>query len=174
VATIGLFFMGFPAAEVALLAGAFLLVTRRIKPELVYAEIDWSLLSLFTGLFLVVHAVQGTALFQQLPVLAARLDLSNAMALTAASAVMGNLVSNVPSVLLFKSIIPHLANPQRSWLVLAMSATLAGNLTILGSVANLIVVQKARRYVVIGFWEYSRVGVPVTVLTLLLGIFFLR
>ena len=54
----------------------------------------------------------------------------------------------------------ELANPERAWLTLAMSSTLAGNLTVLGSVANLIVIQQARRKVRIGFWEYFRVGAP--------------
>ncbi len=174
VVTIALFFKGLPAAEVALVAGAFLLVTRRIKPERVYAEIDWSLLVMFTGLFVVVRGVQDTALFRDLPALAERMGLSHAVALSAASAVLANVVSNVPSVLLFRSIIPHLGNPRQGWLVLAMSATLAGNLTILGSVANLIVIQRVRREVHIGFWEYSRVGIPVTILTMAVGIFFLR
>jgi len=81
-----------------------------------------------------------------------------------------HLVSNVPAVLLFKSVIPSFGDPVRSWLILAMASTLAGNLTILGSVANLIVVEEARAGgIEIGFVEYSRVGVPVPALTLLVG-----
>jgi Na+/H+ antiporter NhaD/arsenite permease-like protein len=82
-------------------------------------------------------------------------------------------VSNVPAVLLFKSVIPALPDnaQETAWLALAMSSTLAGNFTVLGSVANLIVVESARREgVVVTFWEYLRVGVPVTVLTLLIGV----
>jgi len=72
--------------------------------------------------------------------------------------------------MLFKSVIPSFGDPVRSWLILAMASTLAGNLTILGSVANLIVVEEARAAgIEIGFVEYSRVGVPVTALTLLVG-----
>jgi Na+/H+ antiporter NhaD/arsenite permease-like protein len=90
--------------------------------------------------------------------------------LTAATAVLSNLVSNVPAVLLFKPLIPNFGEPDRGWLILAMASTLAGNLTILGSVANLIVVEAAREArVEIGFLEYCRVGVPLTIVTLLLG-----
>jgi Na+/H+ antiporter NhaD/arsenite permease-like protein len=84
--------------------------------------------------------------------------------------VVSNLVSNVPAVLLFKPLIPTLGEPDRAWLILAMATTLAGNLTLLGSVANLIVAEAAREArVEIGFLEYSRVGVPLTILTLAVG-----
>ena len=87
------------------------------------------------------------------------------------TAVLSNLVSNVPAVLVFKPLVPKLADPVRAWLTLAMSSTLAGNLTLLGSVANLIVVENARREgVALSFGEYLRVGVPVTLLTLALGV----
>src|SRR5262249_36922459 len=90
--------------------------------------------------------------------------------LTLATALLSNLVSNVPAVLLFKTVVPGFGEPQRAWLILAMASTLAGNLTILGSVANLIVVETARaEHVAIGFWEYARVGVPITLLTLAVG-----
>ena len=90
------------------------------------------------------------------------------------TAILSNLVSNVPAVLLFKTVIPTFGEPARAWLLLAMASTLAGNLTILGSVANLIVVEQARGAgIQIGFLEYSRVGVPVTALTLLVGWLFL-
>jgi hypothetical protein len=79
--------------------------------------------------------------------------------LSAFSAALSNLASNVPAVL-FKPFDAHLANPRRVWLTLAMSSTPAGNLTVLGSVANLIVIQQARRKVTISFWEYFRVGRP--------------
>jgi len=80
----------------------------------------------------------------------------------------------VPAVLLFKTLIPTFGEPTRAWLLLAMASTFAGNLTIMGSVANLIVVEQARSAGVrIGFGEYSRVGVPVTLLTLLVGWLFL-
>src|SRR5205823_7050089 len=108
--------------------------------------------------------------FTGLPALVSRLRLDNVAALSGVSAALSNIVSNVPAVLIFKPFMLHLANPHRSWLALAMSSTLAGNLTVLGSVANLIVVQHARRRLEIKFWEYARAGVPLTVITLLVGI----
>jgi Na+/H+ antiporter NhaD/arsenite permease-like protein len=73
----------------------------------------------------------------------------------ASAAGLSNIVSNVPAVLVFRPFIPHLANPRRSWLTLAMSSTLAGNLTVLGSVANLIVLDRARHQAKITFSEYT-------------------
>ena len=94
--------------------------------------------------------------------------------MSAFAAVLSNIVSNVPAVLVFRPFIPHLPDPRHAWLTLAMSSTLAGNLTVLGSVANLIVIQRARHKVRIGFWEYARAGIPLTVLTIAIGILLLR
>ena len=87
---------------------------------------------------------------------------------------LSNIVSNVPAVLVFNPFIAHLSNPQLGWLRLAMSSTLAGNLTILGSVANLIVVERAKGVAEISFREYSRAGLPITLATMLIGILLLR
>jgi len=85
--------------------------------------------------------------------------------------VLSNLVSNVPAVLVLKPFVQSLADPRAAWLTLAMAATLAGNFTILGSIANLIVVQRARRYgIEIGFWTYFKVGAPLTVITIGIGV----
>ena len=90
--------------------------------------------------------------------------------LTVVTAILSNLVSNVPAVLLFKTVVPGFGEPARAWLILAMASTLAGNLTIIGSVANLIVVEAARQErITIEFWEYARVGIPVTLVTLVFG-----
>jgi Na+/H+ antiporter NhaD/arsenite permease-like protein len=171
-AVIVLFFTGLPIALVAL-SGAALLLLERLRPEKVYRQIDWRLLVMFAGLFVVVHAFEvhvvrswgmdGWGPLAEHPV----------VLLSAVSAGLSNLVSNVPAVLLFQPVIPALPEGVRdtAWLALAMSSTLAGNLTVLGSVANLIVVETARREgVTISFWEYCRVGVPITLLTLLLGV----
>jgi Na+/H+ antiporter NhaD/arsenite permease-like protein len=170
-----LFFTGLPIALVAVGAAAVLMIDK-IKPQRIYREVDWTLLLMFVGLFIVVHAFQlnvvsrwGVDRWHWL--LDHPVDL-----LSGASAALSNLVSNVPAVLLFEPVI-H-AMPGRSqelaWLALAMSSTFAGNLTILGSVANLIVVEIARREGVhVSFWEYCKAGVPVTVLTLALGVLWL-
>jgi Na+/H+ antiporter NhaD/arsenite permease-like protein len=174
VAMIVFFFVGWPVPKVALLAGALLLITRRVKPEKVYHEIDFSLLVLFIGLFVVVAGMEKTSLSAEALSLASGYGLDKPGVLAAFAALLSNLVSNVPAVLVFRPIIPHLADPRLSWLVLAMASTLAGNLTILGSVANLIVAQRARHEANLSFWEYFKVGAPLTLLTLVLGILLLR
>ncbi len=173
-AMIVLFFAGWPVSKVALIAGAMLLVTRRVKPERIYREIDWSLLVLFIGLFVVVAGVEKTSLPEDLFRATQRFHLERIAVLSAAATLLSNIVSNVPAVLVFKPFVAHMRDPVQSWLTLAMSTTLAGNLTILGSVANLIVVQRARHEVRITFWEYFRVGAPLTVLTLAAGVLWLR
>ncbi|HLJ46855.1 MAG TPA: anion transporter [Bryobacteraceae bacterium] len=164
-----LFFVGWPVPKVAIVAGALLLITRRIKPERIYMRIDWSLLVMFAGLFIVIAGLEKTPLEHDLEGFTASFHLDNVFILSGISAVLSNLVSNVPAVLVFKPFMTHLANPVRAWLTLAMSSTLAGNLTVVGSVANLIVIQQARRDVEIGFWEYFRAGAPLAIVTILMG-----
>jgi len=89
--------------------------------------------------------------------------------LSFASTAVSNIVSNVPAVLLFRPVVQRLADVETGWLTLAMSSTLAGNLTLVGSVANLIVVERARGKASIGFWEYFRVGAPLTLLSVTFG-----
>jgi Na+/H+ antiporter NhaD/arsenite permease-like protein len=168
------FFAGAPAPVAALLGGAALLLTRRLSPERIYSEIDWPLLAMFAGLFVIVAGFETTSVMQRLTAAASGFGLNATGVLSAASAGMSNLVSNVPAVLLFKPLVPHLAQPRRAWLALAMSSTLAGNLTPVGSVANLIVLQRAAARRRIGFWAYARVGIPVTIVTLALGVLWLR
>lgn len=168
------FLAGVPIALVAIGGAAYCLLTRRVNPDKVYREIDWALLVLFTGLFVVIGGVEASGLAAQILDGAAAVGLYRPAVLTVVTAILSNLVSNVPAVLLFKTVIPTFGEPARAWLLLAMASTLAGNLTILGSVANLIVVEQARGAgIQIGFLEYSRVGVPVTGLTLLVGWLFL-
>jgi Na+/H+ antiporter NhaD/arsenite permease-like protein len=164
------FLAGVPIALVAIGGAAYCLLTRRVNPDKVYREIDWGLLVLFTGLFVVIGGLEASGLAGEILGWAGAVGLYRPVVLTAVTAVLSNLVSNVPAVLLFKAVIPTFGEPTRAWLLLAMASTLAGNLTILGSVANLIVVEQARGAgIQIGFLEYSKVGVPVTVATLLVG-----
>ncbi len=158
-----------PAASDTL-GAAYALLTRRVRPEKVYREIDWELLVLFTGLFVVIGGVEASGIADEILGWAEAFALYRPAVLTAVTAVLSNLVSNVPAVLLFKPIIPTFGEPARAWLLLAMASTLAGNLTILGSVANLIVIEEGRSAgIAIGFVEYAKVGAPVTVITLAIG-----
>lgn len=166
-----LFCSGLPLELVALGAAAILLAGR-INPRKVYAQVDWDLLVMFTGLFVVVHALQvhvvhTWSIDSWSWLLNRSVDL-----LSLVSVALSNLVSNVPAVLLLEPVLQAIPSASRetAWLALAMSSTLAGNLTVLGSVANLIVVESARREgVAVSFWDYCKVGIPLAVLTLILG-----
>jgi Na+/H+ antiporter NhaD/arsenite permease-like protein len=166
---LGGFMAGVPPAMMAAIGAALMLITRTRNPRLVYDEVDWGLLVFFVGLFLIVGGAENSGLTRYFFGIADRFNLQNTGIFTAVTAVLSNVVSNVPAVMLLKSLIPAFRDPQTGWLVLAMASTLAGNLTITGSVANLIVVERARGEVHIGFWDYSRIGIPVTVVTLAVG-----
>jgi Na+/H+ antiporter NhaD/arsenite permease-like protein len=168
--TVGLFFAGQPIALVAL-AAAGILMLDRVRPDRVYRAIDWPLLVMFAGLFVVVHAFEVNVVHTWgLERWRALLD-SPVVMVSGLSVLLSNLVSNVPAVLLFKPLMEVIPQKELAWLALSMSSTLAGNLTILGSVANLIVVENARRAgTELGFVEYLKVGVPLTVLTTLVGV----
>jgi Na+/H+ antiporter NhaD/arsenite permease-like protein len=173
-AMVGGFFAGVAPALVAIVAGSVLLFTRRIKSEKIYAEIDWTLLLMFAGLFIVIAGLKKSMLSPGVVTAVERLRLEDIPVLSGITALLSNIVSNVPAVLVLKPFIAQLQNQQQAWLSVAMASTLAGNFAIVGSVANLIVVQRARaQNVEIGFWEYSRVGAPLTVLTIGVGVFWL-
>jgi Na+/H+ antiporter NhaD/arsenite permease-like protein len=154
----------------ALVAAAALLITRRIDPEAVYARVDWALLTMFAGLFVVVGGVERAGLTARWLALVPEGSRHSAGAFTGVTVALSNLVSNVPAVLVLRGWVPHLPDPRLGWLLLAMVSTLAGNLTLVGSVANLIVVEQARGRCRVGFWRYARAGVPVTLVTLALGV----
>jgi Na+/H+ antiporter NhaD/arsenite permease-like protein len=169
------FFAGIPPAEVAIVAGAVLLLTRRMKSENVYAEIDWTLLLMFAGLFIVVAGLEHSVLSPEVVGAVGRLHFGSVPVLSVITAILSNIISNVPAVLVLKPFIAQLQSQQHAWLTVAMASTLAGNFTLVGSVANLIVVQRARaQNIEIGFWEYFKVGAPLTVLTIGIGVLWLE
>jgi len=151
-----------------------MLVTRSRKPQEIYKEVNWALLVFFAGLFLIVGGAEKAGLTEKVLAIGQRVNLQNTGVLTVVSAALSNVVSNVPAVMVLKSMVASFANPRQGWFVLAMSSTLAGNLTITGSVANIIVIERARGEAEIGFLDYLRVGVPITLLTLLAGWLWLR
>ena len=169
-----LFFAGEPVAKVAIVGGALLLVTRKVKADKVYREIDWPLLLMFVGLFIVVTGLETTVLTPDLVGKLGRLNLGSAPVLTAITAGLSNLVSNVPAVLVMRPFVDGLSDPHRAWLIVAMASTLAGNLTLVGSVANLIVAHRARAQGVdIDFWTYFKIGAPLTLITIVFGAWWL-
>jgi Na+/H+ antiporter NhaD/arsenite permease-like protein len=163
------FLAGLPPALVAAVGAALMLITKTHEPRQVYDEVDWGLLVFFVGLFLIVGGAENAGLTGRLLEVGQRWNLQNSGSFAIVTAALSNIVSNVPAVMLLKSMVPGFANPQQGWLMLAMASTLAGNLTITGSVANIIVVERAKPEVRITFWEYLRAGVPITVATLAFG-----
>lgn len=168
------FLLGAPIPLAALGAAAGLLITRRINPDDILARLDWSLLVFFSGLFVVTGALGYTHWSDALFAIAEPIARAGVAPLSIVTVILSNLVSNVPAVLLFRPLVPQFAQPTRVWLTLAMASTLAGNLTLLGSVANLIVAESARaRGVKLSFSEYLKAGLPITLLTLGVGIIWL-
>ena len=161
---------------VAITAGALMVLIAGRDPAYAIERVDWDLLLFFASLFVVMRGFEQTGAVTWIDHRAVALAQSGSGFQTAAvvSGVMltlSNLISNVPAVILWRSTVPQLPDPQLVWRVVAMSATFAGNLLLIGSVANLIVAEKAEdRGIRIGFWEYARVGIPVTLLTTLWGV----
>ena len=168
------FLLGFSPPLVAAAGGALLLVQRHREPKAIYGDVDWSLLVLFLGLFLILGGAEQAGITQELLTTAERLNLHNPTIFAAVVTLLSNLVSNVPTVMLLKGLVPQFHDARSAWLLLAMSSTLAGNLTITGSVANIIVVEKARAEAHISFLEYMKIGVPVSLITLAIGLLWLR
>jgi Na+/H+ antiporter NhaD/arsenite permease-like protein len=161
---------------VAIAAGAGMVAVAQRDPAYAIDRVDWSLLLFFASLFVVMRGFEQTGAVAWLDrhALAVMTGGSTWSVAAGASAVMvalSNLISNVPAVLLWRGTVPTLPQPDLMWRVVAMSSTFAGNLLLIGSMANLIVAERAeRRGVRIGFGEYARVGVPVTLLTLVWGV----
>jgi Na+/H+ antiporter NhaD/arsenite permease-like protein len=170
-------------ATAAMTAGAAVILAGAARPRDALRQVDWSLLLFFGGLFVVMRAVEQAGLAQALvagitgPL--GHADPAGALPVAAAGAVLGRLgfavtvlsqaVSNVPAVMLFIPSLWAVPAPagETLWLALAAFSTLAGNLTIIGSVANVIVFETARRDgVEVGFLEYLKAGVPLTIVTL--------
>ncbi len=163
------FFLGVDPAQMAALGAAVLLITRTLEPQQVYKEVDWGLLVFFVGLFLIVGGAENAGITTRLLDVAQHWNLQRTWVFTLSVAALCNIVNNVPAVMLLKTMVPGFADPHKAWLVLAMASTLAGNLTITGSVANIIVVETAKPEVEIGYRDYLRAGVPITLLTLTVG-----
>lgn len=161
------FLAGAPIAMAAFLAASLLLITRRHQPQTVFAEFDWSLLVFFSALFIVSGALETSGVTRELVSLESISKGANIWNLSLVTAGLSNLVSNVPAVLLLKPVVAAMQEARIGWLTLASASTLAGNLTLLGSVANLIVAETAARFRVdLSFWEYLKPGVIITILTL--------
>jgi Na+/H+ antiporter NhaD/arsenite permease-like protein len=163
-----------PYALSAMIGSAVMFLIGAVRPRLVFKKVSWTLLLFFFGLFIVMAGFEASGLSADLfGASKSFLDLDSLGGYAGVGAVvlvLSNLVSNVPAVVLFE---PY-AHGEKMWLLLALTSTFAGNLTLIGSVANLIVADVAAEHNVrIGFWEYLRVGLPLTIVTLALGVLWL-
>jgi Na+/H+ antiporter NhaD/arsenite permease-like protein len=166
--------LGVPVALAAFIAANALLITRRYQPHLVFAEFDWSLLVFFAALFVISGSLETSGAITALVDLNQWAGQVQVWSLSLITGGLSNLVSNVPAVLLLRPLVVMMQNARIGWLTLAASSTLAGNLTLLGSVANLIVAESAARWRVdLSFWEYTKSGILITLITLGISIVWL-
>ena len=167
------FMAGLNLAWTALTGGAVVMVLARRDTHQVLKLVDWHLLVFFAALFVVVEGLNSTGLPDRIYASLRPLFGSSASAqawnLAWFSAVGSNIFSNVPFVLVAGKWIGNFTQPELMWKVMALATTFAGNLTLLGSVANLIVVESARGHCEVGFWDYAKYGIPVTLLTTAVG-----
>jgi Na+/H+ antiporter NhaD/arsenite permease-like protein len=157
-----------PREVIALTAAGVLMMSRRLHSRKMLGLVDWQLLVLFIGLFVVNHALEKTGLSGEFVGRMAVLgvDMHQPLPLFVTTFILSNIVSNVPAVMLLLPVATHeLAGP-----LLALASTLAGNLLIVGSIANIIVVDAAhRRGVAIDWKRHARTGIPVTLATMVIS-----
>lgn len=156
------------------LGAAFLLITRRVKPNKIYTSIDFNLLIIFIGLFVIVGGIETSGLLTTLNFYLPPEQMSDLNFFALVSIILSNIVSNVPAVLLLQ----YYISPNDAilkWQALALLTTFAGNLTIFGSIANLIVVEIAKKNNIhITAREYFRIGFPLTIVLSILCLIWLH
>ena len=163
------YLVGFDLSLTASFGAAFLLINARIKPERVYEDIDFNLLIMFIGLFIIIAGVEKSGLLDLInsflpPEYMKEIPLFSVMAI-----VLSNIVSNVPAVLLLRYYIP--VDEQILWQALALLSTIAGNLTVFGSIANLIVIEIAKKQgIKVTSNQYLKIGFPLTILLSIISI----
>jgi Na+/H+ antiporter NhaD/arsenite permease-like protein len=171
------FFSGYHLGYTTVAGALVFILAEGQEPRRVFARVDWTLLVFFCGLFVVVGALQATGLVGKVWRAASPyLNFHDPAGISAFSALMllgSNIVSNVPMVLLSGPHLSEFGNPQLGWLLLGFTTTIAGNFTLLGSVANIIVAESAREHFTLGFWEYLKFGLVSTLLVMIAGVFLL-
>lgn len=156
---------------IALAGASAILVLGKIKPSKVIKEVDWVLLLFFAGLFIVVHGIEKVGVLDpfinETPLTN---TLNGIIGIHTLSFFMSQIVSNVPYTILMLPILKA-AQGDLLWLSLASAATLAGNATIIGAIANIIVIESAKSYgVEIKFWEFTKAGIVVTIMTMIISV----
>jgi len=168
------FVAGLNLAWTALSGAVLVMVLARRDTHEVLKLVDWHLLVFFAALFVVVDGLSDTGLpdviYQHLRPVFGSSATTQTWNLAWFSVAGSNLFSNVPFVLVAGKWIERFTDPELMWKVLALTTTFAGNLTIVGSVANMIVVESVREHLEVGFWDYARFGIPITILTTIAGV----
>jgi Na+/H+ antiporter NhaD/arsenite permease-like protein len=170
---IAAFLAGVPLDFAAVATAVLLLVWLNKPPREALRGVDWTLLLFFAGLFIVVSGFvreNRVVVDAWIRSFGAEIRLDNIVQITLASVIGSNLFSNVPFVLIVGHWIPHMSNPRMVWLLLALTSTFAGNLTLFGSVANVIVAQLSGRDSPLGFLDFLKAGIPVTLLSTAVGV----
>lgn len=174
--------LGVPLAIVAFVGGSIALFlvplfNRRTNAKSILRGVDWTLLLFFVGLFIVLKGVATSGLLQEMEDFFQSVSnggLSTIPGLSVFSAVLSNLISNVPAVILLAPFVEQLGQTSL-WLALAASSTLAGNATILGAAANVIVAESGEKLgVELSFWKFVKAGLPITIATLIISIIILE
>ncbi len=170
--TVVLYVLGTDLAWTAAGGFAVRLVLHRAEPGALWERIDWTILLFFAGLFVVVEGLVASGatswVFDRVSLWSGS-GVGAWVRLSALFLVGSNVVSNVPFILVVQSELARAPDPALAWELLAVASTFAGNLTLLGSVANVIVAEAARPLGGLGFWEYSRIGFPLAIVTTAVG-----
>jgi len=159
----------------AITGGLSLIILSRMRPQEALEKVDWTLLLFFSGLFIVVGGINKagflTLAHNAVEPYLGKTASSQIIHFSIFSVVASNLVSNVPFVLLSATWIDKFIDPKTMWYALAMSSTFAGNLTVMGSVANMIVMELSKEHVHVGFWDFFKVGFTTTLISTIIGVF---
>ncbi|MFZ5471798.1 MAG: SLC13 family permease [Myxococcota bacterium] len=168
------FFAGLPMSWSALAGAAVVMALAGHSPREMLEKVDFVLLLFFASLFVVVYGVHKEGWVESTRHILAPLTHGSAVqeifGFASLTVLASNLLSNVPYVMVARHWVPAMQSPVLGWHVLSLASTLAGNLTLIGSMANLIVFEAARERARVSFWQFFRIGAPATLISLLLGL----
>lgn len=162
--------LGMSIAVIALAGASLIILFGKHKPEKLIKDVDWVLLLFFASLFIVVGAVQKVGLLNGILNIGLEENFAGLISIHSISLVLSQVLSNVPYTVLMLPLM-NVVDSETLWLALASASTLAGNATIIGAMANIIVIESADRFgVKIGFWEFFKSGIIITILTFIVSV----
>ncbi len=162
--------LGMSIAVIALAGASLIILFGKHKPEKLIKDVDWVLLLFFASLFIVVGAVQKVGLLDGILNIGLEENFAGLISIHSISLVLSQILSNVPYTVLMLPLM-NVVDSETLWLALASASTLAGNATIIGAMANIIVIESADRFgVKIGFWEFFKSGIIITILTFIVSV----